>query len=234
MNLIEENLIALKKSITSYEQRYHRESGSVHLLAVSKGQAIEKIMAAIQAGQLAFGENYLQEALAKMSAINNPSIEWHFIGPVQSNKTRKIAAHFAWLHSLADKKIAIRLNDQRPAHLPPLNICIEVNVSAEKSKSGVNMAEVKPLMEFCAKLPHLKLRGLMTIPAMHDNFEDQRQEFHKLFVLSRSLCEQGFALDTLSMGMSDDFEAAIAEGSTIVRIGTALFGAREKKPLQGL
>jgi pyridoxal phosphate enzyme (YggS family) len=228
---IEHNLLKIKKLIADYEKKYQREAGSVKLLAASKQQSIEKIISAYHAGQFCFGENYVQEALAKMLFFSNQSnefkeIEWHFIGPIQSNKTRKIAENFAWVHSVDSFKIAKRLNDQRPVHFPPLNICIEVNVSHEESKSGVKISEVIPLIVHCQTLPRLKLRGLMAIPAAFSQFVDQRNEFRKLHLLWDSLCKEGINLDTLSMGMSGDFEAAIAEGSTLVRIGTAIFGPR--------
>lgn len=227
MNPIEKNLFAVKEAIACYEQRYHREPGSVQLLAASKGQSTEKIMQAFQAGQRLFGESYLQEALVKINSIHEPSIEWHFIGPIQSNKTRKIAEHFTWVHSVADRKIATRLNDQRPAEMPPLNICIEVNVSKEETKKGISLEQAIPLLEFCAELPRLKVRGFMAIPAAQSNLADQRIAFHPLLLLYRQASQMGFAIDTLSMGMSDDMEAAIAEGATNVRIGTAIFGQRE-------
>lgn len=226
--MITTNLATIKKLISDYEKKYRREAGSVRLLAVSKKQSIEKIIEAYEAGQRAFGENYLQEALSKITALTDKQIEWHFIGPIQSNKTRKIAEHFAWVHSVDSKKIAKRLNDQRPTQLPPLNICIEVNVSHEQTKSGVMLEEVEALALYCQSLPHLALRGLMTIPAEHDNFIDQRNEFHPLQTLWTTLRQHDIPLDTLSMGMSGDFEAAIAEGSTLVRIGTALFGQRSQ------
>lgn len=216
----------IKSLITTYEQKYAREKNSVRLLAVSKLQPIEKLRAAIDEGQMCFGESYLQEALEKMAKINNPAIEWHFIGPVQSNKTRKIAEHFAWVHSIFDLKIAQRLNDQRPDDLPPLNICLEVNISHEATKSGVAADELLSLAKACQSLPRLKLRGLMTIPAATNDFDEQRAAFRQLRELFEMLQKNNVALDTLSMGMSEDFEAAIAEGSTIVRVGTAIFGDR--------
>lgn len=219
------NIQKIKKLIADYEQKYHRQNGSVQLLASSKGQSIEKMTDAYNAGQRSFGENYLQEALEKI-AILPPDIEWHFIGTLQSNKTRKIAEHFAWVQSIGDMHIAKRLNDQRPIHLPPLNICIEVNISHEETKSGVIINEVLPLATYCLTLPRLKVRGLMTIPAHQHHFDEQRQSFHQLYILFQSLRQQNIPLDTLSMGMSEDFEAAIAEGSTMVRIGRAVFGER--------
>lgn len=215
----------LKYQIEILEQKYHRPSGSVRLLAASKRQSIEKIKALYDAGQRCFGESYLQEALPKIHSLPS-DIEWHFIGPVQSNKTRKIAENFSWVHSIDNTHIAKRLNDQRPPHLPPLNICIEVNISHEVTKSGVSINDVLPLAKLCQSLPRLRLRGLMTIPARTENFSEQRKPFHQLHDLYVSLCQNNIPLDTLSMGMSEDFEAAIAEGSTMVRIGRALFGER--------
>lgn len=226
MTNITQHLNALQKQIAEFETAYHRTTGSVHLLAASKSQSVEAIREAYFAGQRDFGENYLQEALVKIEACNDLNITWHFIGPIQSNKTRKIAENFNWVHSVDSVKIAKRLNDQRPPELPPLNICIEVNISHETTKSGVVMNEVRQLTEYCLTLPRLKLRGLMTIPAEYPTFAEQRQAFHQLAQLQRDLITHGIPLDTLSMGMSQDFEAAIAEGATFVRIGTALFGKR--------
>jgi pyridoxal phosphate enzyme (YggS family) len=227
--MIATHLNLLQQRIREYESKYHRDPNSVSLIAASKGQSAEKILEAYQAGQTRFGENYLQEALDKMhqlEAIGTALIEWHFIGPLQSNKTRKIAEHFSWVHSVDSMKNAQRLNDQRPLHLPPLNICIEVNISHEDSKSGVSIDELESLARFCSSQPRLKLRGLMAIPEPEENLERQRNAFRQLFTLYLSLRQLGLELDTLSMGMSEDYEAAIAEGSTMVRIGTALFGAR--------
>lgn len=230
MDDIAQSLRHIQEQIRDFEKKYHRKLNSVALLAASKGQSLEKIIAAYEAKQRLFGENYLQEALAKMAELKNyPDIEWHYIGNVQRNKTRKIAEHFAWVHSVADAQIAQRLNDHRPAQLAPLNICIEVNVSHEASKSGVNLSEILPLANFCQTLPHIRLRGLMTIPALENNFTDQRATFEKLALALKDLQEHGIQVDTLSMGMSADFEAAIAAGTTIVRIGTGIFGKREGK-----
>jgi pyridoxal phosphate enzyme (YggS family) len=223
---IKENLFVIKQRIRDYEIKYHRAPGSVSLLAASKNQTIDKINDAYLAGQTCFGENYLQEALRKMQALSAQAIEWHFIGPMQSNKTRKIAQSFNWVHSVASMKIAQRLNAHRTITLPPLNICIEINTSKEASKSGATPDEARALAAYCMDLPRLKLRGLMTIPAEQHDFDLQRREFNKLCALWDAFRQQGFALDTLSMGMSGDFEAAIAEGATIVRIGTAIFGPR--------
>lgn len=227
MNEISSHLEKIRKQINECEARYHRKPSSVSLLAVSKKQPLEKIQKAIQAGQMAFGENYLQESLEKIAALKNyENIEWHFIGPIQSNKTKKIAEHFAWAHTISDSKIAKRLNDQRPSHLPPLNICIQVNSSRETTKSGTEPEDVFSLAEYCLTLPNLKLRGLMTIPAYKKTFDEKRIELQKLRNIYEDLNNRGFNLDTLSMGMSDDLEAAIAEGATLLRIGTAIFGER--------
>jgi pyridoxal phosphate enzyme (YggS family) len=225
-NSIAQNLNVIRQKIITVEQKFNRLPGSVRLLAASKKQSADKLLAAYNAGQRLFGESYLQEALEKQQALSQPDIEWHFIGPIQSNKTRKIAEHFSWVHSIDSEKNAQRFNDQRPQHLPPLNICIEVNISGESTKSGVSLKNLNALIEFCSHLPRLKVRGLMTIPAPADEFSAQRQAFHQLNELFISLQQKYKQLDTLSMGMSEDFEAAIAEGSTIVRIGVAIFGPR--------
>lgn len=226
MENIKANLAKLNHLIRSYESKYHRPSCSVRLLAASKAQSTDKIKAAFHAGQQLFGENRVDEALLKMAALKDLPIEWHFIGRIQRNKTRKIAEHFAWVESVADQLIAKRLNEQRPATLPPLNVCLEVNVSEEETKAGVKSSQVLELAKLCTSLSRLKLRGLMAIPAPHDDLASNRKEFHKLFLIWQDLRDHGINLDTLSMGMSHDFEAAIAEGSTLVRIGTALFGER--------
>lgn len=226
MNDILSRLIATKQQIQVAEQKYGRPSGSVQLLAVSKGQPIAKIQTAITAGQRCFGENYAQEALTKITALQQENLEWHFIGKIQTNKTKSIAENFAWVHSIDRLQVAQRLNDQRAQHLLPLNVCIEVNVSEEKTKSGVMITELYELANAIVKLPRLKLRGLMTIPAITYDFSEQRKPYAILYKAYLDLQQQGFTLDTLSMGMSNDFVAAIAEGSTMVRIGTAIFGER--------
>jgi hypothetical protein len=210
-----------------------RERGSAMLLAVSKTQAAAAVRAAFAAGQRAFGENYVQEALAKIEALADirPQLEWHLIGPLQSNKTRPVAEAFDWVHSVDRLKIAERLAEQRPAWLPPLNLCLQVNVDGEASKSGVAPAELPALAEAVARLPaaRVRLRGLMSIPAPLPTQAGApaRQAPHRaLRELFGALRARGLALDTLSMGMSADLEAAIAEGSTLVRVGTAIFGAR--------
>lgn len=218
------NLSSIKNQISQYEIKYGRDRGSVSLLAVSKKQSIAKIREAYDAGQRAFGENYLQEALQKMAELADLDIEWHFIGPIQSNKTKKIAEHFHWVQSVDSLKTAQRLNNQRPEHLPPLNICLEINISGEASKSGINSNEAAALAAACSTMPRLKLRGLMTIPTA--SLDTARQQFHAMQQLFQQLIHAGYSLDTLSIGMSDDYEAAIAEGSTLVRIGTGIFGKR--------
>ncbi|OGT37571.1 MAG: YggS family pyridoxal phosphate enzyme [Gammaproteobacteria bacterium RIFCSPHIGHO2_12_FULL_38_14] len=226
---IQENLAFINQQIEQCERQYNREKGSVRLLAVSKGQPIEKIEKAYAAGQRRFGENYLQEALPKINALSKLPIEWHFIGPIQSNKIRKIAAHFDWVESIDAGGLAKHFNDERPHDLPPLQICIQVNIGDEKTKHGVKPEEVFSLAQYCLTLPRLNLRGLMTIPPPCEKFNEQRQAFHQLYKLQQQLKAQGIILDTLSMGMSADFAAAIAEGSTMIRIGTAIFGKRVVK-----
>lgn len=225
---IEENIFTVKQLINNYAEKYGRKIDSIHLLAVSKGQSIEKIREALNACQYHFGENYLQEALTKILTLSQEKIVWHFIGPIQRNKTRKIAEHFSWVHSVDDIDIAKRLDNQRPLHLPPLNICIQVNISMESTKSGIKVDELFTFAKTCLTFPRLRLRGLMAIPAPLENLIDQRKIFRQLFLQWQTLRDLGIDLDTLSMGMSDDFEAAIAEGSTLVRIGTAIFGKRER------
>ncbi|MDH4273751.1 MAG: YggS family pyridoxal phosphate-dependent enzyme [Gammaproteobacteria bacterium] len=225
-HLIEQRLADVLQRIAQAEQRFGRVKGSVQLVAVSKTRAAEDIAAAYAAGQTRFGENYLQEALVKQHTLRDLPLEWHFIGPLQSNKTRDVAAHFAWVHSLDTLKHAQRLDAQRPAHLPPLQVCIQVNISNEDSKSGVSVTELPALAQAVAGLPRLTLRGLMAIPAASYEFDMQRAAFGQLRALWSQLRAQGLALDTLSMGMSGDLEAAIAEGATLVRVGTDIFGAR--------
>lgn len=225
-NSLVTRLECVRNKIIDLEVKYGRTPGSVSLLAVSKIQSTAKMFALISAGQRAFGENYLQEALEKIAQLQESKLEWHFIGPVQSNKTNKIACHFDWLHSLERIKIAERLSAQRPDNLLPLNLCLQVNISNEASKQGVLDKDVFDLAARVAKLPRLKLRGLMGLPAPTSDFSQQRASFRQLYVLYTRLRDAGHPLDTLSMGTSHDMEAAIAEGATIVRIGTALFGQR--------
>ncbi len=225
MNPLSLRLQQLRSRISEAELAYNRQPGSVLLLAVSKTQPSGAIAAAYQAGQRHFGENYVQEALCKQQELGAYAITWHFIGPIQSNKTKALATHFDWVHSVDSLKIARRLSEQRPAHLPPLAICLQVNISDESSKSGISLGELPQLCEQVAELPRLKLRGVMAIPAPQQDFELQRLPYKILYqaVAKLALVE----LDTYSFGMTGDLIAAIAEGSTIVRIGTALFGERE-------
>ncbi|MCE9549609.1 MAG: YggS family pyridoxal phosphate-dependent enzyme [Betaproteobacteria bacterium] len=226
MTAITSNLQAVNHAIAQAACMAHRCKESIKLLAVSKGFSAVAVCEAYQAGQRDFGESYVQEALDKIELLRDLPIQWHFIGPVQSNKTRGIATHFAWVHSIDRLKIAERLSAQRPARLPPLNVCIQVNVSGEASKSGVAPSGLLELAKAVASLPQLKLRGLMAIPAPAEGLEAQRVPFAKMRELMHQINMQGLALDTLSMGMSHDFSAAILEGATIVRVGTAIFGER--------
>jgi hypothetical protein len=203
-----------------------REPAGVRLLAVSKTWPADSVREAAAAGQRAFGENYVQEGVAKVEALAGLGLEWHFIGPLQSNKTRLVANSFAWVHSIDRLKIAERLSEQRDVHLPPLDVCIQVNVSGEASKSGVAPDDLPELARAVAALPRLRLRGLMAIPEPTSDVALQRARFASLRQLRDQLNAGGLQLDTLSMGMSDDLEAAIAEGSTMVRVGTAIFGGR--------
>jgi len=225
MNIIN-RLNDIRDKLIRCEVKNHRLKGSVALLAVSKTQPIEKIMQAYDAGQYQFGENYLQEAEEKIAQLKDKKIEWHFIGNIQSNKTRKIAELFDWVQSVDSVKHAKRLNEQRPAELGPLHICLEVNLDHEANKSGVDQEELLLLAKACQGLPMLNLRGLMAIPHKTSNTQEQHASFKHLRQLFDDLNQQGFALDTLSMGMSNDFEIAIAEGSTMIRVGTAIFGER--------
>jgi len=227
MASIKSGLTTVLSRIQAAEQKYGRPPGSVQLLAVSKAHPVSAIQEAVNSGQGAFGESYLQEALDKIGLLSDLTLEWHFIGSLQSNKTRPIAENFSWVHGISSVKIARRLSEQRPQHLPALNLCLQVNISQEPSKSGISPEETLTLAKEIITLPNIKLRGLMAIPAPVEDFEQQRAPFRKLRELKDQLCAQGLALDTLSMGMSDDMEAAIAEGATIVRIGTDIFGRRK-------
>jgi pyridoxal phosphate enzyme (YggS family) len=228
MRSIGENLQATKVRIARAAAAAGRDPAGVALLAVSKTHAAALIEQAHAAGQSAFGENYVQEALEKMDALDGKPLEWHLIGPLQSNKTRLAAARFDWVHTLVSERIARRLAEQRPAALAPLNVLLQVNVSGETSKSGVAPAAAPALARAIAALPRLRLRGLMAIPEPTAEVALQRARFRAVRELLESLRRDGLVLDTLSMGMSDDLEAAIAEGATLVRVGTAIFGAREK------
>lgn len=225
MNTLASTLQAIHARIDAAKSSIGRND-TVKLCAVSKAQDAEKIRVAYNAGQRIFGENYLQEALEKQALLTDCAIEWHFIGPIQSNKTQLIAQHFDWVQSVDRLKIAQRLSNARRPDQAPLNILLQVNSSQEASKSGAMLDEAMSLAHAVSALPHLKLRGIMAIPAPVDGFAQQRAQFSVVKQQFDALNQAGFALDTLSIGMSDDFEAAIAEGATIVRIGSALFGAR--------
>lgn len=228
MTEIAERLARVQAGIRAAEAQYQRAAGSVVLLAVSKTKPVGAIRDAVAAGQVAFGENYVQEARDKQDALGpDPVAEWHFIGPLQSNKTKLVAPHFDWVHSVEREKIARRLSEQRPDGLPPLNVCLQVDVSGEESKSGIAPESLPALAKTVAGLPGLHLRGLMCIPAPAEDFDAQRAPFRVLRELLTDLQRHGLELDTLSMGMSGDLEAAVAEGSTIVRVGTDIFGARD-------
>jgi len=218
---------AVRRQITLACENASRSPDSVSLLAVSKTRSADEVRELSRCGQRAFGENYLQEALDKIEALSDLGLEWHFIGPIQSNKTRPIAEHFDWVHSVDRLKIATRLSEQRPARLPPLNICLQVNISDEASKSGCSPDELPTLAAAVARLPNLRLRGLMAIPKPEDDPQRQRAVFAQVRELLQQLQQSHPGLDTLSMGMSADIDAAIQEGSTLVRVGTSLFGPRD-------
>lgn len=203
-----------------------RSAHSVTLLAVGKAQPLALLRAAADAGLTDFGESYLNEALEKVAALQDRALTWHYIGRLQANKTKPVAEAFAWVHAVDRLRVAERLSAQRPYHAPPLNVCLQVNLAAEASKGGVPPGQLAPLAAAVAALPRLKLRGLMCLPPQETDPARQRRWFAQLRALKEELNARGAALDTLSMGMSDDFEAAIAEGATIVRLGTVLFGPR--------
>ncbi|MFC6337043.1 YggS family pyridoxal phosphate-dependent enzyme [Pseudomonas sp. CCM 7891] len=224
MSTIADNISLVSDRIRAAAQAVQRDANSIHLLAVSKTKPAHAVREAYAAGMRDFGENYLQEALGKQLELTDLPLSWHFIGPIQSNKTRAIAENFAWVHSVDRLKIAQRLSEQRPADLPTLNICIQVNVSGEASKSGCTPADLPALAKAICALPRLRLRGLMAIPEPTEDRAAQDEAFATVRDLQTSL---NLSLDTLSMGMSHDLESAIAQGATWVRIGTALFGARD-------
>lgn len=237
MTTIAANLQAVHNRIARAARAASRAESDIFLVAVSKTWPAERIAEAFAAGQRAFGENHLQEAVTKITEVESllaragaarNEIDWHFIGPIQSNKTRVIAERFSWVHCIERERIAVRLNDARPARMPPLNVCIQINVSGEASKHGVAPGTELALARTIAGLPRLKLRGLMAIPEPTHDMALQRRRFALLRGMRDGLNSAGLALDTLSMGMSDDLEAAILEGATIVRIGTAIFGQRKK------
>ena len=223
---VTENLALIKDLLAAAAVEAKRDPNTVKLLAVSKKQPVERILAAAALGQRDFGENIVQEALEKIRATAETGLTWHFIGHLQSNKTRVVAENFDWVHTIDKPKIARRLSDQRPEELGPLNVCLQVNVDAEPGKSGVSVDGLAELATACADLPGLRLRGLMCLPAIREGFAAQREPFAALRKLADELREQGYPMDTLSMGMSADYSAAIFEAATIVRIGTALFGTR--------
>jgi len=223
---IAKNLSQIQHNISDYCEKYQRNPKDVRLLAVSKTQSAENIRCAFNAGQTCFGENYLQESLQKIQDLRDLAIEWHFIGAIQSNKTRELALNFAWIHSVDRLKIAHRLSQQRPASLPPINLCLQVNISEEATKSGFTAADIASAIDEVISLPNIRLRGLMAIPAKAKSLADQRKIFAKMRSTLETSQLRHPQLDTLSMGMSGDMQAAIAEGSTMVRIGTAIFGAR--------
>ncbi|NNM59887.1 MAG: YggS family pyridoxal phosphate-dependent enzyme [Legionellales bacterium] len=223
---IPEKLYALQERITKISEQYGRATNTVKLLAVSKSQSDENIRIAYEAGQRLFGESYVQEALQKQEKLVDLPIEWHFIGQLQSNKAKLIAQHFSWVHSISSLSIAERLNQYHSGNLPPLNCCIQVNIGNEKTKTGLEPEQVQAFARHIIHLPNLHWRGLMTIPAFTSDVSVQRQQFSKMKELLATLKLDYPWLDTLSMGMSGDFEMAIAEGATILRIGTAIFGVR--------
>ncbi|MEI7430241.1 MAG: YggS family pyridoxal phosphate-dependent enzyme [Betaproteobacteria bacterium] len=228
MTTISANLQAVHARIDAAARNAGRNPDDIKLLAVSKTWPASEVREAAAAGQQSFGENYVQEGVEKVAELAELGLEWHFIGPLQSNKTRVVADAFDWVHSLDRLKIAERLSQQRPATRAPLQVCLQVNISGEDTKSGVALADVPALAHQIAALPHLRLRGLMTIPAPLDEVAQQRAAFRQLREVFQQLNNEGLQLDTLSMGMSHDLEAAVAEGATMVRIGTAIFGDRKK------
>ncbi len=222
MKPLEIRLTQLRTNIAKCAEKYHRNPDNISLLAVSKKHSVADIQTAIDSGQFDFGENYVQEAVEKIQALDGKNIVWHFIGPIQSNKTKLIAEHFSWVHSLDRFKIAERLNAYRPPALPPLNVCLQVNIDDEPQKAGVNVDKLNELVKQIESLKRLKLCGLMAIPKAKTSFQQQCESFARLHLAAKAL-----HLSTLSMGMSGDYEAAIAEGATIIRVGTAIFGERD-------
>ena len=223
---VSDNLVQVRKRIALASQAVGRSPEAVKLLAVSKTMPAQAVREAYAAGQLAFGENYIQEGVDKIASLADLPLEWHCIGPIQSNKTKLVAENFAWVHSIDRLKIAERLSAQRPSHLSPLQVCLQVNVDGGSNKSGVAPEELLALAQAVAKLPHLQLRGIMTIPEPAETEAEARAVHHQAKTLFDNLNHAGLKLDTLSMGMTSDLEAAVAEGSTCVRVGTAIFGAR--------
>ena len=231
MNTVQDNLLNIKNEIAEIAKKCERDPNTIQLIAVSKTKPVEQVIEAINAGQLAFGENYVQEGVEKIQYFEknmpNNDLIWHFIGPLQSNKSKLVAEHFDWMHTIDRLKIAQRLNDQRPKDMAKLNVLIQVNISQEASKSGVKPEEVTDLVKQIVALPNLNLRGLMAIPEIENDYDKQLNVFTKMQQLLQSLQKDYPFMDTLSMGMSGDMQAAIVAGSTMVRIGTAIFGARQ-------
>jgi len=223
---VTENLRKIRDLLAISAVDAERDPQTVKLLAVTKKQPLDKILAAASLGQRDFGENTVQEGLDKILATAESGLTWHFIGHLQSNKTRAVAENFDWVHSIDKLKVAKRLSQQRPTALPPLNVCLQVNIDEEPGKSGISIDETPELAAACMELSQIRLRGLMCLPRIRTEFEDQRRPFARLRQLAGTLRDMGIDTDTLSMGMSADFRAAIFEGATIVRIGTALFGER--------
>lgn len=226
---VRDRLAETRNRIASAAMRYGRDPDSVRLIAVSKTQPVELIRTLAALGQQEFAENYVQEALPKLAALADLSLTWHYIGQLQANKTRVVAEHFQWVHTLDRERIAVRLSEQRSVHAQPLNVCIQVRLADEPGKGGISKTELAQLARRVVELPRLRLRGLMCIPPPREGFEAQRQLFAELAECARELREQGMQLDTLSMGMSGDLEAAVAAGATCVRIGTAIFGERKSQ-----
>ncbi|MEZ5570547.1 MAG: YggS family pyridoxal phosphate-dependent enzyme [Halioglobus sp.] len=226
--LLSDNIAKLLQRVRCAAEKSQYHNSDILVVAVSKTQPAQAISAAHRCGLNNFAENYLSEALQKISELQELDLIWHFIGPVQSNKTAQIAQHFTWVHSIDRAKIAQRLNDQRPSHLPPLQVCLQVNISGEASKSGVRLVELAELASLVLQLPRLELRGLMAIPAANTDIETQRGAFRRMREALAQLQTLAPGIDTLSMGMSDDMELAILEGATLVRIGTAIFGPRNR------
>ena len=226
--MLQKNIESLLEKLRKYEQRYRRKEFSVNLLAVSKRQSIHCIQNAFENGLTHFGENYASEAIEKMDGLRDYPITWHFIGPIQANKTRLLAENFDWIQSVDREKIAHRLNDQRPIEKKPLNICVQVKISDEPNKAGISMSQLHPLCVLVDSLPRLRLRGLMAIPAPKTGLRAQQSVYKPLKETFNQLKSEFLTLDTLSIGMSADFEAAIAQNSNLVRIGTSLFGKRSE------
>ncbi|WP_293647220.1 YggS family pyridoxal phosphate-dependent enzyme [Thiolapillus sp.] len=229
MSKLQQRLSQVQAQIRRFALSCDRDPTSVRLIAVSKTRPASEIREVWKAGQKAFAENYLQDALQKIPLLQDCDIEWHFIGRIQSNKTRPIAENFAWVHTLSSLKHGRRLSEQRPEGLPPVNICVQLNLTGEASKSGISADELAPLLEKLADLPHLQLRGLMTMPPASATTAEQHEVFSQLHRLLTEMNRQGHGLDSLSMGMSGDMQAAICEGATMVRIGTAIFGPRTQQ-----